>query len=358
MFADVLSMIHFYGQSLFGNWWYLIWTVILIHVILLPLMGLVAYLTFWERKVVGWMHTRMGPNRTGPLGLLQPIADGLKLLLKEIIIPDKADKWLFYLAPVLTMTPALVAWAVVPFGADMALSDINAGLLFFMTITGIGIYGTIIAGWASNSKYSFLGAMRAAAQMISFGVPMSFILVTIILVSGSLNLSDIVMMQNKGFFASLGIPLLSWNFIPLFPLFIIFIICSFAETGRHPFDVIEGESEIVGGHMVEYSGIAFGMFFLAEYANMILFSAMASIFFLGGWTAPVSWEFLNWIPGWIWLGGKTFVVVNLFILVRATFPRYRYDHAMRLGWKVFLPITLVYLVLVAIWIKTPFNIWL
>ncbi len=357
MMAEILSLAHHYGRMVFGSWWPLVWILVKIHVILLPLLGLVTFLTLWERKVIGWMHARLGPNRVGPLGLVQPIADAFKLLLKEIIVPERADRFLFWLAPVLTIGPALAAWAVIPFGADMVLADVNAGLLFVMAITSIGVYGVIVAGWASNSKYALLGAVRASAQMISFGIPLGFVLVTVLLVSGSLNLSDIVTVQNHGFFASHGLNFLSWNWIPLFPLFIIYIVCAIAETARHPFDAVEGESEIVAGHMVEYSGMAFAMFFMAEYANIILLSAMASIMFLGGWLAPVDWAFLAWVPGWIWLGAKTSLIVFVFIWVRATFPRYRYDHTMRLGWKVFIPVTLAYLVIVACWMQTPLNIW-
>ena len=276
MMAEILSLAHHYGRMVFGSWWPLVWILVKIHVILLPLLGLVTFLTLWERKVIGWMHARLGPNRVGPLGLMQPIADAFKLLLKEIIVPERADRFLFWLAPVLTIGPALAAWAVIPFGADIVLADVNAGLLFVMAITSIGVYGVIVAGWASNSKYALLGAVRASAQMISFGIPLGFVLVTVLLVSGSLNLSDIVIVQNHGFFASHGLGFLSWNWIPLFPLFIIYIVCAIAETARHPFDAVEGESEIVAGHMVEYSGMAFAMFFMAEYANIILLSAMAS----------------------------------------------------------------------------------
>lgn len=357
MMDSVLALVHQYGPLFFGTMWPVVWILIRIGVILVPILGLVTFLTLWERKVIGWMHARLGPNRVGPLGLIQPIADAFKLLLKEIIVPEKADKFLFWLAPVLTIAPALAAWAVVPFGADMVLADVNAGLLFIMAITSIGVYGVIIAGWASNSRYALLGAVRAAAQMISFGIPLGFVLVTVLLISGSLNLSAIVVGQSQGFFASHGLTFLSWNWIPLFPLFVIYIVCSIAETARHPFDAVEGESEIVAGHMVEYSGMAFAMFFMAEYANIILFSALASIMFLGGWLAPVDWPFLAWVPGWIWLGVKTFFIVLLFIWVRATFPRYRYDHTMRLGWKVFIPVTLVYLVFIACWMQTPLNIW-
>ncbi len=357
MMAAILNLTHHYGRLFFGPMWPVVWILVKIAVILVPVLGLVTFLTLWERKVIGWMHARLGPNRVGPIGLLQPIADAFKLLLKEIIVPAQADRFLFWLAPVLTIGPALVAWAVIPFGADIVLADVNAGLLFLMAVTSIGVYGIIIAGWASNSKYAFLGAVRASAQMISFGIPLGFVLVTVLLVSGSLNLSDIVIGQSHGFFASHGFAFLSWNWIPLFPLFIIYIVCAIAETGRHPFDTVEGESEIVAGYMVEYSGMAFAMFYLAEYANIILFSALASVMFLGGWLAPVDWPFLAWVPGWVWLGAKTFFIVFLFIWVRGTFPRYRYDHTMRLGWKVFIPVTLAYLVIVACWMQTPLNIW-
>jgi NADH-quinone oxidoreductase subunit H len=318
-------------------------------------MGCVAYLTLWERKMIGWMHVRLGPNRVGPAGLLQPIADALKLLLKEIIVPAKANKGLFVLAPVMTIMPALAAWAVVPFGPDKALANINAGLLFLMAITSLEVYGVIVAGWASNSKYAFLGAMRASAQMVSYEIAMGFVLVIVLMVSGSLNLSEIVGGQLKGMGANLGLNFLSWNWLPLLPMFGVYIISGIAETSRHPFDVVEGESEIVAGHMVEYSGMSFAMFFLAEYANMILISMLATLMFLGGWGAPLA--ILDFIPGWIWLGIKTFLVVSIFIWVRASFPRYRYDQIMRLGWKIFIPLTVVYLVIVAVWMQTSWNIW-
>ncbi len=343
------------GQSLFGGAWPLIWTLAKIVVLVLPLMGCVAYLTLWERKMIGWMHIRLGPNRVGPAGLLQPIADALKLLLKEIVVPARANKALFVIAPVMTIGPALTAWAVIPFGPETVVANINAGLLFVMAIASMEVYGVIIAGWASNSKYAFLGAMRASAQMVSYEIAMGFALVIVLMVSGSLNFIDIVAAQNKGFFADKGLTFLSWNWLPLLPIFVIYVVSGIAETNRHPFDVVEGESEIVAGHMVEYSGMSFAMFFLAEYANMILISALASLMFLGGWASPVS--FLNWIPGWIWLGIKTFFVVSLFIWARASFPRYRYDQIMRLGWKVFIPLTLAYLVIVAAWMQSPWNIW-
>jgi NADH-quinone oxidoreductase subunit H len=318
---------------------------------------MVAYLTLWERKMIGWMHVRMGPNRVGPLGLLQPIADAIKLMTKEIILPAQSDKVLYIVAPVMVIMPAMAAWAVIPFGPDLVLADVNAGLLYVMAITSIGVYGVILAGWASNSKYAFLGAMRASAQMVSYELAMGFVLVAVLLVSGTLNMSGIVLGQDKGQFADMGLNFLSWNWLPLLPLFVIYVISAVAETNRHPFDVVEGESEIVAGHMIEYSGMAFAIFFLAEYANMILLSAMAAIMFLGGWLPPLDYAPFNLVPGWIWLFLKTFFVVSLFIWFRASFPRYRYDQIMRLGWKVFIPLTLVWLVVVAAWMHTPWNIW-
>jgi NADH-quinone oxidoreductase subunit H len=338
-----------------GTAWPVVWTLIKIVAVLLPLMGCVAYLTLWERKAIGFTQVRLGPNRVGPGGLLQPIADALKLLTKEIIMPAAASKGLFILGPIMTIMPALAAWAVIPFGPDVALANINAGLLFLMAITSLEVYGVIIAGWASNSKYAFLGALRASAQMVSYEIAMGFCLVVVLMVSASLNMTDIVMGQGKGTGADMGLGFLSWNWLPLLPIFLVYFIAGLAETNRHPFDVVEGESEIVAGHMVEYSGMAFAMFFLAEYANMILVSTLCVIMFLGGWLPPV--EALAWIPGWIWLGLKTFVVVTLFLWVRATFPRFRYDQIMRLGWKIFIPVTLVWLVVVAVWMHTPLNIW-
>jgi NADH-quinone oxidoreductase subunit H len=340
-----------------GMVWPVIWTLIKIVAVVLPLMLSVAYLTLWERKAIGWMQIRIGPNRVGPWGLLQPIADALKLLTKEIIVPSAANKSLFILGPVLTIMPALAAWVAVPFGPELALANVNAGLLLIMAITSMEVYGVIIAGWASNSKYAFLGALRASAQMVSYEIAMGFCLVVVLMVSASLNMTDIVMGQNKGMFAETGLNFLSWNWLPLLPIFVVYVISGIAETNRHPFDVVEGESEIVAGHMVEYSGMSFAMFFLAEYANMILISALAAIMFLGGWLPPVDNALFNWIPGWIWLGIKTFFVVTLFLWVRATFPRFRYDQIMRLGWKIFIPVTLVWLVVVGAWMQTPFNIW-
>ncbi|NCW78647.1 MAG: NADH-quinone oxidoreductase subunit NuoH [Oxalobacteraceae bacterium] len=351
----IINLLTSTGGEALGPAWPIAWILIKIVAVTLPLMGCVAYLTLWERKMIGWMHVRLGPNRVGPAGLLQPIADALKLLMKEIVVPAKANKALFVIAPVMTIMPALAAWSVVPFGPEKALANVNAGLLFVMAITSLEVYGVIIAGWASNSKYAFLGAMRASAQMVSYEIAMGFVLVIVLMVSGSLNLSAIVAGQTKGVFADMGLNFLSWNWLPLLPMFGVYIISGIAETARHPFDVVEGESEIVAGHMVEYSGMSFAMFFLAEYANMILISIMATLMFLGGWSAPLA--VLGFIPGWIWLGIKTFLVVSIFIWVRASFPRYRYDQIMRLGWKVFIPLTVIYLVIVAVWMQTPWNIW-
>jgi len=344
------------GLGLMGaTAWPVVWTLIKIVAVLLPLMGCVAYLTLWERKAIGFTQIRLGPNRVGPFGLLQPIADALKLLTKEIIMPTAASKGLFVLGPIMTIMPALAAWAVIPFGPEVALANINAGLLFVMAITSLEVYGVIIAGWASNSKYAFLGALRASAQMVSYEIAMGFCLVVVLMVSASLNMTDIVLGQGKGMGSDMGLHFLSWNWLPLFPIFVVYFIAGLAETNRHPFDVVEGESEIVAGHMVEYSGMAFAMFFLAEYANMLLVSILCVIMFLGGWLPPV--EALGFVPGWIWLGLKTFVVVTMFLWVRATFPRFRYDQIMRLGWKIFIPVTLVWLVVVAAWMQTPWNIW-
>jgi NADH-quinone oxidoreductase subunit H len=343
------------GASYLGGFWPVIWNLIKIVVLVAPLMGFVAYLTLWERKAIGWTQIRPGPNRVGPYGLLTPIADAVKLIFKEIIVPAKANKGLFFLGPIMTIMPALAAWVVIPFGPDVALANINAGLLFLMAITSLEVYGVIIAGWASNSKYAFLGALRASAQMVSYEIAMGFCLVIVLMVSGTLNMSGVVMGQGKGMFADMGLSFLSWNWLPLLPIFVIHFISGLAETNRHPFDVVEGESEIVAGHMIEYSGMAFAMFFLAEYANMILVSILSVTLFLGGWLSPIS--ALDFIPGWIWLGLKTFVVVTVFLWVRATFPRYRYDQIMRLGWKIFIPVTLIWLVVVGLWIQSPFSIW-
>jgi NADH-quinone oxidoreductase subunit H len=357
----MIDAIHGFGQGLVGaGWWSgvawpVLWNLIKIVVVVIPLMGAVAYLTLWERKAIGFTQIRIGPNRIGPLGLLQPIADALKLLTKEIILPTVANKGLFLLGPIMTIMPALAAWVVIPFGPDVALANINAGLLFMMAITSLEVYGVIIAGWASNSKYAFLGALRASAQMVSYEIAMGFCFVVVLMVSASLNMTDIVMGQGKGQFAEMGVGFLSWNWLPLLPIFVVYFVSGLAETNRHPFDVVEGESEIVAGHMIEYSGMSFAMFFLAEYANMWLVSILAVIMFLGGWLPP--FEFLSFIPGWIWLAIKTFCVVTMFLWVRSTFPRYRYDQIMRLGWKIFIPVTLVWLVVIGAWMQTPFNIW-
>ncbi len=359
----MIDAIYNFGLGLLGaSWWRemawpVLWAVIKILVVVLPLMGAVAYLTLWERKLISWMQIRLGPNRVGPWGLLQPIADALKLLTKEILTPSAANRNLFFLGPIMTIMPALAAWAVVPFGPDLALANINAGLLFVMAIASLEVYGVIIAGWSSNSKYPFLGALRASAQMVSYEIAMGFCLVIVLMVSASLNFSDIVAGQAQGQFAEMGLNFLSWNWLPLLPIFVIYFIAGLAETNRHPFDVVEGESEIVAGHMVEYSGMSYAMFYLAEYANMWLISILTALMFLGGWLSPIDSALFNWIPGWIWLGIKTFVVVTLFIWVRATFPRYRYDQIMRLGWKVFIPVTLIWLVVVGAWMQTPWNIW-
>lgn len=353
--SSPVDMITAFGSDLLGPAWVPVWTLIKILCITLPLLGLVAYLTYWERKMIGRMHIRMGPSYVGPMGLLQPIADAVKMMFKEIIVPMNANKGLFIIAPIMTIMPALAAWAVIPFGPETVLANVNAGLLYLMAITSLEVYGVIIAGWASNSKYAFLAAMRASAQMVSYELAIGFVLVTVLLVAGSLNMTDIVMTQTTGQFADMGLNFLSWNWLPLLPLLVIYMISAVAETNRHPFDVVEGESEIVAGHMVEYSGMTFAVFFLAEYANMILLSCLAAIMFFGGWDAPVA--FLSFIPGWIWLGVKTFLLVSMFIWFRASFPRYRYDQIMRLGWKVFIPLTLVWLVVVAAWMQTPWNIW-
>jgi NADH-quinone oxidoreductase subunit H len=308
--------------------------------IVAPLMGAVAYLTFAERKIIGYMQVRIGPNRVGPRGWLQPIADALKLLMKEIVIPTNANRFLFFVAPMLSIAPALAAWAVLPFTDTLVLANIDASLLYILALTSMGVYGVIIAGWSSNSKYAFLGAMRSAAQIVSYEIAMGFALVGVLLAGGSLNLVDIVQAQQGS--------LLHWFWLPLLPLFLVYFISGVAETNRAPFDVSEGESEIVAGFHVEYSGMAFAVFFLAEYANMILIAALASLMFLGGWLSPFqgTWfeSWFAWVPGIFWLFAKMALMLLLFLWFRATFPRYRYDQIMRLGWKVFIPITIVWLV--------------
>ncbi|MDA0941245.1 MAG: NADH-quinone oxidoreductase subunit NuoH [Proteobacteria bacterium] len=316
--------------------------LIKIFCIVIPVMISVAYLTYFERRVIGFMQSRIGPNRVGFFGLLQPIADALKLLFKEIILPAKSNNFLFFLAPLLSIAPALAAWAVIPFGFEMVLADINAGLLYVLAMTSIAVYGVIIAGWASNSKYAFLGSLRSAAQIVSYEIAMGFTLVGVLMCANSLNLGEIVMAQQGG--------ISQWYCWPLFPLFIIYFISAVAETNRAPFDVAEGESEIVAGFHVEYSGMAFALFFLAEYANMILVSILAVIMFLGGWMSPFSF-----IPdGIFWLLVKVAFVLFFFIWFRATFPRYRYDQIMRLGWKVFIPLTLIWIIFIGAMMQTDY----
>ena len=351
----MFDTINAFGTDVLGVAWPTVWALVRILVVSVALLLCVAYLILWERKLIGWMHVRIGPNRVGPGGLLQPIADVLKLLLKEVIQPTQASRALYLIAPVMAVAPALAVWAVIPFQAKAVLGNINAGLLYVIAISSVGVYGVILAGWASNSKYAFLGAMRAAAQMVSYEIAMGFALVIVLMPSGSLNLSDIVMSQQRGMFASHGINFLSWNWLPLLPVFVVYFISGIAETNRHPFDVVEGESEIVAGHMIDYSGMAFALFFLAEYINMIVISTLAATFFLGGWDAPFG--FLSFLPGIFWLAIKVIMLLSIFIWARGTFPRYRYDQIMRLGWKIFIPVTVVWLVVVGFWIMSPLNIW-
>lgn len=347
----------FFGPVWGSHIYTLVKTLILIAVIVAPVQGAVAYGTLWERWLIGWMQVRRGPMRVGPFGLLQPIADGVKLLLKEIILPTAANKFLFVLGPLMAVTPAFAAWAVLPFSPEVVLADLNAGLLYLIAMTSIGVYGVIISGWASNSKYAFLGAMRSAAQIVAYEIAMGFALVCVLLVSHSLNLSEIVAQQQRGTFAQMGLSFLSWNWIPLFPMLLVYFISGVAETNRAPFDVVEGESEIVAGHMIEYSGMAFAQFMLAEYANMILIAFLTAIMFFGGWSAPINAMPFTLIPGFLWLLIKVFFIFSLYLWFRATFPRYRYDQIMRLGWKVFIPVTIVWLVFIAGWMQTPWNVF-
>ena len=338
-------------------------SLVFIVMIVVPLMLSVAYLTLWERKLIGWMQIRLGPNRVTFFGIpwlggwAQPVADGLKLVFKEVILPANANKILYLLAPIAMLIPALAVWAVIPFAPDWVLADINAGLLYVMALTSMGVYGVIIAGWASNSKYAFLGAMRAAAQMVSYELAMGFALVVVLMVSGSLNLSDIVEAQGRGRFADIGLSCLSWNWLPLAPMLVVYFISGVAETNRAPFDVVEGESEIVAGHMVEYSGMTFALFFLAEYMNMWLIAALTVVMFFGGWLPIWDSALTAAIPPVFWLLGKMFLVVSLFLWIRATLPRYRFDQIMRLGWKVFIPLTLVWIVVIGAWMQTPWSLW-
>jgi len=335
------------GQQLLGPAWLPVWTLVKIMLIIAPVMGGVAYLTLAERKVIGFMQIRIGPNRVGYFGLLQPIADGVKLLLKEIIIPSGSSKFLFVLAPIMALAPSLAAWAVVPFSDGVVLADLNAGLLYILAMTSLGVYGVIIAGWASNSKYAFLGAVRSAAQIVSYEIAMGFALVCVLMVAQSMNLGDIVLGQQG------GQGFLNWYVFPLFPMFLVYLISGVAETNRAPFDMAEGESEIVAGFHVEYSGMAFALFFLAEYANMILIAFLTSVMFLGGWLSPV--PFLP--DSFVWLLAKVSFILLLFLWFRATFPRYRYDQLMRLGWKVFIQLTIIWVVVIAVWMQTTLWMW-
>jgi len=332
----------------------IIWILIKIFMIVIPLMLGVAYLTLAERKVIGYMQDRIGPNRVGPYGLLQPIADGLKLLFKEIILPKNANLYLFLVAPVLAIAPALAAWAVIPFDQGLVLSNINAGVLYILAMTSLGVYGIIIAGWASNSKYAFIGALRSAAQIVSYEIAMSFALVGVLMAAGSLNITDIVNAQSGS--------VLHWYWLPLLPLMVVHWVSAVAETNRAPFDLAEGESEIVAGFHVEYAGMTFAIFFLAEYANMILMAVLAALFYAGGWLSPFQGipaleHWFAWVPGIAWLLVKTSFFLLLFLWFRATFPRYRYDQLMRLGWKVFIPVTFVWFIVVACMVKAHVAPW-
>jgi NADH-quinone oxidoreductase subunit H len=332
----------------------LVWIVIKIIAIVIPLFLVAAYLSLAERRFVGFMQDRIGPNRVGFYGLLQPLADGLKLLFKEIIFPTRSNCYLFIIAPILTIGSALAAWAVVPFDQGLVLSNINIGLLYLLSMTSLAVYGIVIAGWASNSRYAFLGSLRSAAQIVSYEIAMGFAIVGVVLAAQSMNLTDIVLAQQGG--------LLHWFWLPLLPLFVVYWISAVAETNRLPFDVAEGESEIVAGFHVEYSGIAFSLFFLAEYANMVLVSVLSVIMFWGGWLSPFEGilalgQWFKWVPSVVWLMLKVSFFLFLFLWIRATFPRYRYDQIMRLGWKVFIPITLVWIVAIAVMLKTGIGPW-
>ena len=327
--------------------------VLEIIIVVIPLFLIVAYTTYSERKIIGFMQSRMGPMRVGPSGIFQPIADVIKLFTKEVIIPSNANTGLFLTAPIIMLVPSLLVWSVIPLSEYFVISNINAGLLFILALTSLSVYGVILAGWASNSKYAFLGSMRSAAQIIAYEIAMGFALVGVLMAAGSLNLQEIIISQRGGLF--------SWYWLPLFPLFIIYLIAGIAETNRAPFDVSEGESEIVAGFHVEYSGVAFAMFFLAEYMNIILISILVTIMFFGGWLSPFENSFLEiyfaWIPGFIWISVKTLFFIFLFLWLRATLPRYRYDQIMRLGWKVFLPITIIWIFLEGIMIYYKVGPW-
>ena len=324
-----------------------------IIMVVLPLFLIVAYTTYSERKIIGFMQSRLGPTRVGPFGILQPIADVIKLLTKEVIIPSNASKGLFLTAPIIMLVPSLLVWSVIPLSEYFVIANINAGLLFILALTSLSVYGVILAGWASNSKYAFLGSMRSAAQIIAYEIAMGFALVGVLMAAGSLNLQEIILSQRGGIF--------NWYWLPLFPLFVIYLIAGVAETNRAPFDVSEGESEIVAGFHVEYSGVAFAMFFLAEYMNLILISILVSIMFFGGWLSPFEGTFFEsyfqWIPGFVWLSIKTLSFIFIFLWLRATLPRYRYDQIMRLGWKIFLPITIIWIFLEGIMIYYKVEPW-
>lgn len=332
----------------------LLWIVIKILIIVVPLLLAVAYLTFAERKVIGYMQARIGPNRVGVRGVLQPFADLIKMMLKEIIIPTKSNRFLYFTAPLLSLTPALAAWAVVPFQKGMGLADINAGVLYIFAMSSLGVYGILVAGWASNSKYALLGALRTAAQTVSYEIAMGFALVGVLLASGTMNITGIVLSQSGGFW--------HWWFLPLLPLFMVFWIAGIAETNRAPFDMAEGESEIVAGFHVEYSGISFGLFFLSEYASMILISMLLALFFTGGWLSPFEGIYglervFAFVPGFCWLFLKTGFYLFVYLWIRATFPRYRYDQVMRLGWKFLIPTTIVWLVVTAFMVMIHLKPW-
>ncbi len=323
-------------------------SLIKIIAILVPLLLCVAFMTYAERKIIGYIQVRVGPNRVGPKGWFQPFADVLKLLFKEIVIPSNANRFLFLSAPILSLAPALAAWAVIPFTDTLVLANLDAGLLYILALTSLGVYGVIVAGWASNSKYAFLGAMRSAAQIVAYEIAMGFALVGLLMAAGSLNLVQIVTAQTGGIH--------QWYIWPLFPLFLVYFISGVAETNRAPFDVAEGESEIVAGFHVEYSGVTFAVFFMAEYANMVLIATLAVVLFLGGWHAPFDFAPFTWIPPIFWLLGKVALMLFLFLWLRATFPRYRYDQIMRLGWKVFIPVTLVWITVIGVFrFLTPFG---
>ena len=349
--AAMLQPILDIWNSISADYQFVIISVAKILLVTITVILVVAFTTYFERKVIGYMQGRLGPNRVGPLGLGQPFADVIKLLIKEVVIPQKSNRYLFVIAPLLSIVPALATWAVIPLAPNFVIADINAGLLYVLALTSVGVYGVILAGWATNSKYAFLGAMRSAAQIVAYEIAMGFALVGVLMAAGSLSLGEITRAQAGG--------VSHWFLIPLLPLFFVYFISGVAETNRAPFDVAEGESEIVAGFHVEYSGVAFAVFFLAEYANIILISALTAIFFLGGWASPFEgWSFLGEgallrEPGFIWLAAKICFFIFVFFWLRATFPRYRYDQIMRLGWKVFIPVTIVWIAVegVMVWLQ-------